>query len=230
LKIARLSSTAKKFIADAPIPIKQKTGTNFVDEIGSGAKAVEDQLKAALDGINTGLIKNSESLENWVSSANIAFENYQNSLVDFSGVVHSALSGIGQALGNAISGSETLGDGLLKVLGGVLTQLGGMLITAGLGVEAFKESLKSLNGYVAVAAGVALVALGSAISGSIKGLGSNPTGGGGSSSRSSSSNNNIGGLRNQGLEIQLGGEWTIKGDDLVYIFNRQNQLNGRTRG
>lgn len=97
--------------------------------------------------------------------------------VNFAGAVSSSISGIAMAFGAAISGSADFGDALLSTFGGVLVQLGEMLITTGLGVEAFKLSLESLNGAVAIAAGVALVALGSAMAGSIKSLGKNPKGG-----------------------------------------------------
>lgn len=150
--------------------------------------------------------------------------------IDLSPIMTNALSGIGEALGSAIAGSATLGESLLKVLGGVLSQLGQMLIAAGIGVEAFKESLKSLNGAVAIAAGVALIALGAVVSSGIKNLGSSAGSSGGGSRVTSSQSNNVGALAPRGTEIQIGGEWRIQGEDLVYILNRQNQLNGRTRG
>ena len=61
-------------------------------------------------------------------------------------------------------------------------QLGEMLIAQGVAVEAFKTSLKSLNGVAAIAAGAALVAIGSAMSAGIKAL---ADGGAGASSGAS---------------------------------------------
>jgi hypothetical protein len=152
-------------------------------------------------------------------------------MLDFSGLVTDALSGLGYALGSAISGSQDLGEALLGVLGKVLTQLGEMILTAGIGVEAFKTSLESLNGYVAVAAGIALIALGSAISGSISDLGSNPTGGGsGSSTGRGGRGSNVGSIGAGGFEIKIGGEFRIKGPDLVYIIDRNTALSDRTTG
>lgn len=204
------------------------TGAGFLFDVGA-IDVASNAIAAAVAKIDTSLINNQISLDNWGEAARQAFLNYQNSLVDFSGVAASAISGIGQALGAAISGSANFGEALLGVLGGVLVQLGEMLITAGVGVEAFKASLESLNGAVAIAAGVALVALGSAISGSIKGLGANPTSG--MSSRSPSFSNNIGGLSSRGVELRIGEPITfrIQGEDLVYVLNRQEQLRGRRR-
>jgi hypothetical protein len=156
-------------------------------------------------------------------------EKIKKATVDFTPVIQSALSGIAQAFGQAVSGSEEVGNTLLRVLGGVLVQLGEMILASGLGVEAFKASLETLDGPVAIAAGIALIALGSAISSSISSLGSNPTGKGGGNA-ASSARNNITNWRDQIPEINLQGEFTVRGNDLVYVFNRQTQLNGRTRG
>lgn len=150
--------------------------------------------------------------------------------INLSGVVNSAISGIGQALGRAITGSQDLGDALLGVLGGVLVQLGEMIIAAGVGTEAFKASLESLNGYAAIAAGLALVALGSALSSSISSLGSNPTGSVSGGGRTGATNPSVGnGVGANGWEIKLSGEWEIDGDKLRYIINRNAQLTKRTR-
>lgn len=209
-KVQKPSSISDRAISDTgnSIQIGSKTGADFLSDAQVDAtigKLVE------LRAVNTETTTQIESEWNALS-----------------GIVSGALSGLGQALGSAISGSANFGDALLGVLGGVLVQLGEMLITAGLGVEAFKASLESLNGAIAIAAGIGLVALGSAISGSIKGLGSNPTAG---ASRSPSFSNNIGSLSNRGVELRIGEPITfrIQGEDLVYVLNRQEQLRGRRR-
>jgi uncharacterized protein YwgA len=96
---------------------------------------------------------------------------------------------IGEGIGNALAGvgkMSDLGPMLLGALGGVLVQLGQMAIQAGLGVEAIKKALQSMNGVVAVAAGIALVALGTAVSAKSRSLGRGMGSGGGSSSGGSS--------------------------------------------
>lgn len=152
--------------------------------------------------------------------------------VDLTPVLHSAISGIGQAFGTAIAGTEDFGDSLLKVLGSVLTQLGEMAITAGLGVEAIKVSLESLNGAVAIAAGIALIALGSAVTASVSNLGKNPTGGGATSNSAAAARQRDKESRfdQNDFEIKIGGEFKINGSDLVTVINKQEKINGRTRG
>lgn len=98
---------------------------------------------------------------------------------DMSGVVSNAFVSLGQALGNAISGAGDFAGGMLRVLGGILTQLGKMAIQVGVGLLGIKTALQTLNPFVAIAAGVALVALGAAVSGSVKSLGGSMGSGGG---------------------------------------------------
>lgn len=148
--------------------------------------------------------------------------------VNFSGVVHSALSGLGQALGTAISGSQDLGKALLGVLGNVLVQLGEMILAAGIGVEAFKASLESLQGPVAIAAGLALIALGTAISASISNLGSS-AGSSGSSSIPTSPSRVSYGLDGAKPE-RVNFTFRIEGTDLVAVIDKTNKENGRLIG
>lgn len=88
----------------------------------------------------------------------------------------SAFSGGLQAFTDMLFGIEGA-DGtqilaaVMQPIAQMATQLGEMLISTGLGIEAFKNSLKSLNGAVAIAAGVALIALGAAMSSGIKAMG-----------------------------------------------------------
>jgi TP901 family phage tail tape measure protein len=73
--------------------------------------------------------------------------------------------GIGQALGKALSEGGNLTQKLSKIVlttvGNMAVQLGKLAIAIGIGVEGIKKALQSLNPAVAIAAGIALVALGS---------------------------------------------------------------------
>lgn len=187
--------------------------------------AALNETTAALNNTGDAMIK----LDAYSANFTKTTSDMKTMLLDFTPVLHNAFSSIGQALGQALTGTSSFGDAILKTLGGVLTQLGEMLITAGLGVESFKVSLKSLNGYAAIAAGVALVALGASISSSIKGLGST----GGSSYASTATYNSnrsqSGSLGPDGREIKVSVEGVIEGDNIRWILNRNTQLNNRTR-
>jgi len=79
---------------------------------------------------------------------------------------------IGEALGSGANVLEAGGKALLGALGGVLNQLGQMAIGVGITIGAIKESLMTLNPVVAVAAGVALVALAGFVTSKAKSIGS----------------------------------------------------------
>lgn len=90
--------------------------------------------------------------------------------------VVSSLTGATQALIEAIMGVE--GADAKDVLAAMLqpfaqtaTTLGEILIATGIGVEDFKTSLATLQGGAAIAAGIGLVALGTAMSAGIQALG-----------------------------------------------------------
>lgn len=93
----------------------------------------------------------------------------------FNNAVAGSLSGATQALIETFAGIE--GADASKVLSALLEpfaqtmiSLGEMLLAEGLAVEVFKTSLESLQGGPAIAAGLGLIALGSALSAGIKSL------------------------------------------------------------
>jgi hypothetical protein len=153
-------------------------------------------------------------------------------VIDKAEIASSAITQMAYSLGEAAAGSGDFGKDMLKMVGSFAIQLGEAFIAAGLATDAVKKTLLA-NPLTAVAAGFALVGIGAAlnasVSKSVNSIGSSS----GSSSRSAAetgSRSNTGSMRGQGLEIQLGGSWEISGDKLVYIFNRTQQLQGRTRG
>lgn len=147
--------------------------------------------------------------------------------IDLSGLLSSTLAGIGEAFGEAIAGTGSLGKLLLGVLGGILKQFGGMLVTVGAGIIAAKKAFQSLNGYVAIAAGVALIALGSYFSSATKNLGSSMGSGGGGGSSGNVGVEKI--VRNQpfGDEIKFSATMEVKGNRLVAVEN--NETNRKSR-
>jgi len=150
----------------------------------------------------------------------------------------SSLEGIGEAIGSALaSGTNVIsavGSSLLSTLGGVLKQLGKLAIETGIGIKAIKVALKTLNPAVAIGAGVALIALGSAVGGAARNIGGG-MGSGGSGGSEGSFNPSIGSGFNPSAPATGGGSFqtifipsmTIKGSDLVVAFNRETGLNNR---
>ena len=96
--------------------------------------------------------------------------------------------GVGEFFGSLISGQsgiQSFGSMVAGVFADMAINVGKMAIQTGIAVFGIKAALHSLNPYVAIAAGVALVALGTAVKGRMSAMasggasGSMPSGGGG---------------------------------------------------
>ena len=91
--------------------------------------------------------------------------------------------GIGQALGEAIINGGNLAGALASVvlgtLGDMAIQLGTLAIKMGITLEGIVTALKSLNPVVAVAAGIALIALGTVVKSAAGNIAKGGKGGGG---------------------------------------------------
>ena len=147
-----------------------------------------DQLKPFNNAINEALTYS--LIEQAPVIIDSALLSYLEMLQDFndqaSEIINNGIAntfaGLGEAIGGALASGtnvlEAAGASLLSSLGGVLVQLGQLAIQTGVGILAVKTALKSLNPYVAIAAGAALIALGSAFKGKAAKIGDS----GGSSS------------------------------------------------
>ena len=138
------------------------------------------------------------TLARWLEEEKITFEEFldlldkvdqalakqaSSSMSQADRILNTGITNMIKSAADAFASGDNLGEGLLRGVGTILTQLGGLLIVSGLGIEAFKESLKSLNGPVAIAAGVAMVVAGAAFASAAKKAG----GGSGSATRSTPS-------------------------------------------
>lgn len=133
---------------------------------GAGDMPITNMIKKDTAGIPAAM----EEQEEVLSAARMqAMENARIFNEGLSEVVTGGLNdlavGIGEALGGAIAGGGNLAQNLSQVIlgtiGNMAVQMGKLAISIGVGVKAIKKALKSLNPAVAIAAGIALVALGS---------------------------------------------------------------------
>lgn len=150
--------------------------------------------------------------------------------------IENTIGDVAFAIGDALaSGGNVLqagGAALLEGIAGIMNQLGQMAIEAGFTILAIKKSLESLNPYVAIAAGIALIALAGAVSSKAKKISkSGGGGGGGGGGGSSVGSSGVGGGTSfagggQGALFQqnkdLNGELVVRGQDLVYVFSQAN--------
>lgn len=170
------------------------------------------------------LVQIGETTDSLVKKLSVSLES-MNDVIASS--IESALTGFGEWLGGMAAGvseAEDLSLMVGMVLGGMLTQLGEVAIAEGIGLLAIKKGLETVNPYVALAAGVALVALGSSITGYLSNMSKNM---GGSSSSSVGSNiyDTSPYIKSASTRINMGGkiELTAKGRDLVAVIDAENQ-------
>jgi hypothetical protein len=103
-----------------------------------------------------------------------------------------------------------------------MKQMGSMIMAEGIAMDAFKKSFK--NPYAAIAAGAALIAVGSAVSSGLQALTANPTGGGTTASAGSSTMNTPQNYEST-LTVEVKGK--ISGNDIVLSGKKTTNSNNR---
>lgn len=114
---------------------------------------------------------------------------------------------------------------LLQPFADMMIQMGVILMTTGEGIDAFKKSLTSLDPKVAFAAGLALVALGSAMGSALRSLGGSGTSASGSNGGYNSGNSSSLTNYESTLTVEVVGK--ISGNDIVLSGKKTNEKNSR---
>lgn len=153
-------------------------------------------------------------------------------------VLTSAFDSIGASLGGLIGDLATGGDAwgnftnsAISAFGDMAVAIGKMAIQTGVAMLGIKAALKDLNPYVAIAAGTALVALGSAVK---TGL-SNIASGGYSSSASVATSGNYGSspsvstaFDTREMNIKVSGNLYASGNQLMAVIENENNRKNHT--
>ena len=146
-------------------------------------------------------------------------ERLQNLIDEFKEVAVSGFSDAVQELANQFMGLSEINPGsvvsaLLTPLADMAIKEGEILMAEGLGVEACKKALESLNGYAAIAAGAALIAIGSAAKAGLKSLASGASRSAASSTATSSTSGYSSGVEDR-TEITIYVRGKLEGSDIV---------------
>lgn len=152
------------------------------------------------------------------------------------GTFVSTFGALGDLIGDALTGSfddaaKGFGLTLLDTLGGLAVQVGEMAIATGIAISGIKASLESLNPYVAIAAGAALVALGSAVKRASSNLANGAGSGGYSSAYSASASYGGGGVGDyqaREMTVQVTGTIVASGSQLVAVIQNENKRKEHT--
>lgn len=156
-------------------------------------------------------------------------------VVDYGSIIAGGITDFAASIGEAFADGnfDNLGNELLGAMGSMLSQFGAMLISAAVGAEALQALIT--QPWLALAAGIALVALGAAVSKSAQGLVSRTTGGGGGGSMGgTNSYNKTSGLGDSSYRGAYQDNWgeevvfKIGNNELVGVLenasNRRNRL------
>jgi len=198
-----------------------------VDAFGNKIKELPNVIKSSLvqipNEISAATLLMMEALLNF---NNAATEIINNSIAD-------TFAGLGNAIGSALATGgnvlQLVGKTLLSSLGTILTSMGQMAIQIGVGLLGIKTALKSLNPAIAIAAGVALIALGSFFSSKTSSIGGSIGGGGGTSGGTGAGANNNSFTSSGFSGGSSGGTvvFEISGQKLIGVLN--NTLNSNKR-
>ena len=170
--------------------------------------------------------------------------------------LENGLMSMGQAIGDAMAGSGNLLQSgaaiIMDTIGNMAVQLGKTAISIGLTIKGIKAALKTLNPIAAIAAGVALVAVGSFF----KNQASSMAGGGGGGSVPKFANGGIvsgptlglmgeypgarsnpeviapldklkGMIGQEKQQVNVGGQFRVQGQDLVLALQRADKNRNR---
>lgn len=159
------------FTDDIGARIQKVTG--FVDgvsqsmrNLGNTSEEVGTIVKGA---ITEGIVQPMTESQYAIESTMIDIEKLNEQLTD---LVNNTLTDVafalGEQLGNALAGAGFSINMILSPLADALIQFGRMAIAAGFAAESIKVALESLGGVGAIAAGIALVALGTFVKSQLK--------------------------------------------------------------
>ena len=151
-------------------------------------------------------------------------------IIELADVIENGVAGMSEAIGNLIgdliNGENAWGNFAqagISVIADMLSTVGKAFIATGTGVIAAQTALKSGNGYAAIAAGAAMVALAATMKAVMSNAASN-WGGGYSTSVASSAYTSGYGASAYGreMEVKVTGTLTANGSKLVAVLNNEN--------
>jgi hypothetical protein len=203
------------------------------EDIEEAVSAIEDafnDMELEVPEINT------EALDRSIDEVLAAAERYQHELDFVQAMNDTALNGIFNSMQNGI---QAITDAIFQLegadwksvlaafiapLGDTMKQMGAMIMAEGIAMSAFKASFK--NPATAIAAGAALMAIGSMVSSGLQRLISNPGNGGGSAMSYGGSSGGAAALNYEStLTVEVTGK--ISGNDIVLSGKKTNDKNSR---
>ena len=166
-----------------------------------------------------------------VEEVSRAILDVRNSLTDLAA---DGAVAIGSLIGDLINGENAwgnFGNAALGALGDMAVAVGKTIMQEGIAVEAAKMALTTMSGIGAIAAGAALVAIGSALKTSLKNAASgnySASSGVASSSYGRGSGAGSREYQERGFNVNVTGTLTGQGSQLVAVINNENNRKSHT--
>lgn len=139
---------------------------------------------------------------------------------------------IGGLIGDLVTGGDAwanFANSALSAFGDMAIAVGKMAIGTGVATLGIKKALESMNGYVAIAAGAALVALGTAVKSGLSNIASGDYGAGGGGYSGDYSSGGGGNYETRDVKVYVTGTLEADGDKLITVINNTNKKNYYTQ-
>lgn len=207
---------------DKSIPALQDKLKESAGIVGSGVNSLYERTVSAFKKFDKSI---TEPMLNMLMGLNESMNQIlQQGAVD-------AFAGIGDIAGKMLVGASTFasaGDAILSVIGGVFSQMGQQFLKAGVIMSGLQALLTNpfTSAFALIGVGLALTALGGAISGMVSSGGG---GGSGASSYSSASSyspsaSSAGSMSMQrAIQVEVTGTTSIKGNDLYISYQNASR-------
>lgn len=231
---AEIQSVMNGLVNQATTAAVTEAAKNVPKDVAKGLQkdlnAFIKDMSLSLDKVEIGLeVDDAElaAVDELLNSITDEYFTAQNKIIDFNNAIAQSIEDtLITSMSNGLQAITDMMFGLegadmknalaafVAPLGDTMKQMGAMIMSEGIAMTAFKTSFT--NPAAAIAAGAALMAIGSAVSSGLQRLTANPGGGTGYSSGSSAS----AGVQNYESEMTIYVEGKISGSDIVLAGNK----------
>jgi len=228
---------------------------SYYEELRNRFATTSDQYKALSEQINNtktkiNAIEGVEEFSTSIDETKTKLDDFNKAITEsFTSAVVAFAEGFGEIIGKFAEGGASLqniGGLVFNTLGNLAIQVGKIAIATGIAVSGIKKALQSLNPAIAIAGGIALIALGTLVKSQLGNAGSFANGGvvGGSSfygdrlfARVNSGEMILNTKQqrslynqldtNSGAVVTMIPDLRIEGSDLIVVFDRATSKNSR---